>query len=62
LADFNPKGGVASLFGLYLEEKGFTARATVIVDRSGKIAYVKVQELGQARDDNDILRTLEALK
>jgi peroxiredoxin len=62
LADFNPKGAVASKFGLYYDDKGFTARATVIVDKHGKVAYVKVQEIGQARDDAEILKALESLK
>jgi len=40
LADFHPKGKLASSFGLYLEEAGITARATVIVDAGGIVRYV----------------------
>ncbi|MCA9672501.1 MAG: redoxin domain-containing protein [Myxococcales bacterium] len=39
LADFHPKGAMASAYGLYLEDKGITDRATVIVDAAGKVAY-----------------------
>ena len=43
LADFNPRGAVAAQYGLYLEDKGFDARATIVVDKAGKVAFVKVQ-------------------
>ncbi|MCC7539889.1 MAG: redoxin domain-containing protein [Deltaproteobacteria bacterium] len=61
LCDFNPKGAVGAKYGLYLEDKGFDARATVIVDKAGKVAWVKVQDLGAARDDAEILAALAAL-
>jgi peroxiredoxin len=61
LADFHPKGDVASRYGLYLAEKGMTARATVIVDKNGKVAWVKQQELAQARDNKLILDELRKL-
>lgn len=40
LADFHPKGAVAQSHGLYLEDKGITDRATVIVDASGVVRHV----------------------
>ncbi|HEY8040461.1 MAG TPA: redoxin domain-containing protein, partial [Polyangiaceae bacterium] len=61
LADFNPRGDVASKYGLYLADKGITARATVIVDKNGKVAWVKVQEIPQARDNKAILAELAKL-
>jgi peroxiredoxin len=61
LADFHPKGAVAARYGLYLEDKGITARATVVVDRNGKVADVKVQEIPQARDNADIINVLKSL-
>ena len=36
-------------------------RATVIVDKNGKVAYVKVQEIKVAREDKDILAALAKL-
>ena len=62
LADFHPRGAVAKQYGLYLEDKGFDARATVIVDKAGKVAFVKLQEIPQARDDKEILGVLASLK
>ena len=39
LQDFHPKGSVATAYGTYLENKGFAARSTVIVDKQGLIRY-----------------------
>jgi peroxiredoxin len=61
LADFQPRGDVAAKYGLFLADKGITARATVIVDRAGKVAWVKEQEIPQARDNKLILEELRKL-
>jgi peroxiredoxin len=61
LADFQPRGAVAEKFGLFLAEKGITARATVIIDKSGKVAWVKQQEIPEARDNKAILAELHKL-
>ena len=36
LADFHPRGAVASQYGLYLEKAGIADRATLIIDEDGK--------------------------
>jgi hypothetical protein len=41
LADFEPKGGVAHSYGLYLEKAGITDRATVIIDKDGVVRYAE---------------------
>jgi peroxiredoxin len=61
LADFHPKGAVAEKYGLYLADKGFTSRATVVIGRDGRVAWVKVQGLGEARSDAEILAAVRAL-
>jgi peroxiredoxin len=61
LADFQPRGEVAKKYGLFLDEKGFTARATVIVDRAGKVAWVKQEEVPQPRSNQKILEELRKL-
>jgi peroxiredoxin len=61
LADFQPRGEVAAKYGLYLADKGITARATVLVDKEGKVAWVKEQEIPQARDNKLILEQLRKL-
>ena len=61
LADFNPKGAVAKQYGLYLEESGITARATVIVGKDGLVKYVKVQQIPEPRSNQEILAFLKTL-
>jgi len=39
LADFHPKGGVARKYGLWLEDAGITDRATVLIDKDGKVLW-----------------------
>lgn len=52
---------VSKSYGLYFEPLNCAKRATVIVDKNGKVAYVKVQEIKVARDDKDILEALKKL-
>ncbi len=61
LSDFHPKGAVAKQYGLYLEEAGITARATVIIDRAGKVAYVREQPIREGRHNSDIVAELRKL-
>jgi peroxiredoxin len=61
LADFLPRGDVATRYGLFLAEKGITGRATVIVDKGGNVAWVKEQPIPEARDNKAILEELRKL-
>ncbi|GAC1575164.1 MAG: peroxiredoxin [Polyangiales bacterium] len=61
LADFNPRGELARRYGLYYEESGFTARATVIVGKDGRVKFVKVQQIPDPRDSREIASFLETL-
>jgi len=58
LADFHPKGEVAKKFGLYLEEKGITNRATVIIDKEGIVRYVQIYDIPQQRDNKELVDVL----
>lgn len=62
LADFHPKGAVAGKFGLYLEDKGITNRATVIIDKEGVVRYVKVYDIPQQRENKELVEALGKLK
>lgn len=61
LADFHPKGAIARAYGLFEDERGYASRATVIVDKGGKVAWVENHGLGNARDDAKIVAVLEKL-
>ena len=51
----------AKSYGLYFEPLNCSKRATVTVDKNGKVAYVKVQDIKVAREDKDILAALSKL-
>jgi peroxiredoxin len=57
LADFHPKGAVAKAYGLYMEDKGITKRATVVIDKSGKVSWVK--EHSEQRDNKELLEAIK---
>jgi peroxiredoxin len=61
LADFHPKGKVAREYGVWLEEKGFSGRAVFIVDKTGKIVYVKNYEILESPDNEVLFDVLEKI-
>jgi peroxiredoxin len=61
LADFHPKGAVAAQYGLYLEDKGITGRATVVIDKEGKVAEVMVHDIPEQRSNDKILSAIKGL-
>ncbi len=59
LADFHPRGAVASKFGVYLEDKGITGRAIVIINKEGKVAWFKQYEIPQLPDIQEVAQALK---
>jgi peroxiredoxin len=57
LADFHPKGAVAKSYGLYNEDLGFARRATVVIDKAGKVSWI--QEHSQQRDNKELLEAIK---
>lgn len=57
LADFYPRGQVASLYGL-MQESGFNRRATFLIDKDGIIRYKEVYEPAQLPDNAKLLAEL----
>ena len=55
VADFHPKGAVASSYGLYNEEIGITNRATVIIDKQGVVRFANIVSPGGIRKAADLL-------
>lgn len=55
LADFHPKGEVASAYGLYLEDAGITDRGTVIVDAQGVVRHASSVTPAGKRDMSELL-------
>jgi len=58
LADFHPKGDIIVKYGLWRDDKGYSRRAVVIVDREGIVRHVEVIPKGPP----DMEKVLAAVK
>ncbi len=62
LADFQPRGAVGSLFGVYLADKGITGRAIAVVDRDGKLAWFKNYDIPTVPDVKEVADAIAKLR
>ena len=60
LADFNPKGDVAKKYGVYLEDKGISARTAFIIGKDGKVKEVVASDIPVARDIAKLIEKTKA--
>jgi peroxiredoxin len=62
LADFQPRGAVGEKYGVFLAEKGITGRSIIIVDRLGKIAWLKNYDIPTLPDIKEVSDALAKVK
>src|SRR5579862_6554898 len=62
LADFNPRGAVADKFGVYQSERGTAGRAIAIVDKTGKLAWLKSYDYPAVPETKEVAEALEKLR
>ncbi len=62
LADFQPKGSVASAYGAYREEDGVCERALFVIDKDGKIAWSYCSPIAINPGADGILDALDNLE
>jgi peroxiredoxin len=62
LADFEPKGAVANMYGVYRRPDGTSERALFVLDAQGMIRWSYVSPVGINPGADGILTALEALK
>ena len=62
LADFWPHGKVAQDYGLFLDDKGFSARANVLIDEAGKVVWVKIYDIPELPDIEEVLQVVRGGK
>jgi len=55
LADFHPKGAVAEKYGVYLPEKGISARTAFVIGKDGRIRDVIASDIPVARNIGQLL-------
>ncbi len=58
LCDFWKHGEVASLYGIFIEEKGFSSRANIIIDEDHKVVFVKIYPISELPDIEEIVAEL----
>jgi peroxiredoxin len=58
LSDFWLHGFVAKLFGLFREKDGFSERANILINENQEIELIRVYEIGELPDINEILTFL----
>jgi peroxiredoxin len=61
LSDFEPKGEVAQLFGVYRQQDGTTERAIFVIDGEGVIRYSYLSLIGVNPGAGGIIKALEAV-
>ncbi len=59
LSDFWPHGGTAKRFGLFREQDGFSQRANVIIDVQGRVSFVKIYDISQLPDIDEIVNEIK---
>jgi alkyl hydroperoxide reductase subunit AhpC len=61
LADFEPKGAVSKLYGVYRSNDGTSERALFVIDKNGVIAWSYVSPVAVNPGADGILDALEKL-
>src|SRR6202162_5356843 len=60
LADFHPKGDVSRKYGVYLDDKGFSARTAFIIGKDGKIRDIVPSDIPVPRDIGKLIEKTRA--
>lgn len=59
LADFHPKGEVGRRYGVYLDDKGYHARWTFVIDPEGRIAFIQKNGHNEVPDVDEVLAAVK---
>ena len=59
LSDFWPHGALAKSYGIFREKAGTSERANIVIDEKGTVIFVKVYEISQLPDINEIIEFLK---
>lgn len=62
LADFQPRGAMAEKYGVYLADKGITGRSIIIVNKQGRIAWLKHYDIPAVPDLKEVSAALQQVK
>ncbi len=62
LADFHPRGAMSEKYGVYLADKGITGRSIIIINKAGKVAWVKDYDIPAVPDLKEVAAALSQVK
>lgn len=62
LADFQPRGAVGEKFGVFLSDKGITGRSIFVIDKQGKVAWLKHYDIPVVPDIKEVASALATVK
>lgn len=62
LSDFWPHGELANKLGIFRNKDGFSERANIIIDENQKVIFIKVYEISQLPDIEEIINFLKGGK
>ncbi|MFZ5353701.1 MAG: redoxin domain-containing protein [Bacillota bacterium] len=60
-SDFWPHGKTAADYGIFIESKGISERANIIIDENGIVRWVKVYPISQLPDINEVIQVLSEM-
>ncbi len=60
-SDFWPHGQVARDYGIFIEKKGISERANIIINENGIVKWIKVYPVSQLPDINEVLEVLSGI-
>lgn len=58
LADFEPKGEVARRYGVYLDDRGHSTRASFVIDKAGIVRHAEIVTTPDTPDEDAVLAAL----
>jgi peroxiredoxin len=61
LSDFWPHGKTAKKYKIFREKDGFSERANIIIDENQKIEFIRIYDISELPDINEILTFLRGL-
>lgn len=59
LSDFQPRGMVARIYGVYQDDKGFSGRWIFVVDPEGRISYIQRNEISEIPELDDVIEAVK---
>jgi peroxiredoxin len=62
LSDFWPHGKLAQDLGIFLEDMGISGRANILIDEEGNIEWVKIYDIPQLPDIEEVFSVIEGKK